>query len=360
MDQIYKVGAQSALFTCDAMGVKPTELRELYRDCPVKEIFPTEADLEAQILHDPEAHKVIGEQAGLTVMQVERQVRTTRMLAQRMDLVASSFNPADPKIVVELMLGSLDSDHVIRAIGYAFMYKANHAILVASGFSQHSYRYLEEWEAFLKRERITIHLMHLRTGIKRDGTASYTLDPVTPAKAPDRRQPFLEALIPVVTALGDDSLLNCNVTGGKRLESYVGLKNIVSIRLQSGHGNTSISVILRDPQSRQQLLDADLYEKLNASLAPFEPVRGRGPQSSVLTSFGFAIDTSTAVAAEEALERVAGIYVTVRKQVIETISLLQLPPVDPNLRVRFIRSHALSPSLSNAVNAVNRDGTVTS
>lgn len=197
--------------------------------CPVKEVFPTEADLEAHILHDPEAHKIIGEQAGLTIAQVESQVRTTTMLAHRMDLVASSFNPADPTIVIELMLGSLDSDHVIRGIIYAYLYKASHVVLVASHFPQHAYRLLDELAPLCKHLRITIHLLQLKTGANHDGTAVYSLDPVTPKRTPDRRQSFLEALIPQVHSMGDDSLLNCSVSEGKRLESYIGLANIASI-----------------------------------------------------------------------------------------------------------------------------------
>lgn len=357
LEQNYQNGDQSSLFTCKELGLKPTTIRRLVQTCPPRDIFPTELELERHILYDTAAHELIGEQVGIEITQVARQVRTTRTLAQRMDLVASSSNPTDPGIVIELMLDSLDNDHVLRGISYTETFNSRHLILVASHFPQHALNLLDDKAANLKRDRITVHLMKLETGILPDGTATYSLIPVTPAKTPDRRQSFLEALIPVVASLGDDSLLNCSVTEGKKLESYIGLSNIASIRIYSGHGHAGISIIVRDQTHRHQLRGTRLIERLETVLKPYKPIRTSSEQGAVLTSYSFTADASTAVLAEQSLALIADIYVSVRQELISAINSLQLPASDANPRVRFIRASALSPSLSNTLTAVNRTAT---
>lgn len=355
MEQIYRNGDQSSLFTHEELGLKPTTIRHLVQTCPPRHIFPTEAELESHILQDPAAHELISRQVGIEITQVIRQVRTTRTLSQRMDLVASSSNPTDDSIVIELMLGSLNNDHVLRPISYAQVFNSRNLILVASDFPEHAMNLLSFMAPYLRRDRITVHLIKLETGILPDGTAVYSLIPVTPAKTPDRRQNFLEALIPVVASLGDDSLLNCSVTEGKKLESYIGLSNIASIRLYSGHGHARISIIVRDPAHRQQLRGTSLIERLETVLEPYRPIRTSSEQGAVLASYSFTADASTVVLAEKSLALIAEIYVSVRQELISAINSLQLPASDASPRVRFIRSNALSPGLSNTLNAVNRN-----
>src|SRR5690625_5885153 len=96
LEQNYQNGDQSSLFTGKELGLKPTTIRRLVQTCPPRDIFPTELELERHILYDTAAHELIGEQVGIEITQVARQVRTTRPLPPRTDPVARTPTPADP------------------------------------------------------------------------------------------------------------------------------------------------------------------------------------------------------------------------------------------------------------------------
>lgn len=143
MEKKYQNVDQRCLFTYEELDFKPVISCRLVQICSPREVFAPEMEPEDQILKDSEAHLVVGERVGIEVTQVLRQVSTTRALAQRMDLVASSLNPADPAIVVELRLGSLDIDYVLRGISYAQVFNSPHLILVTSDFPEQACNFLD-------------------------------------------------------------------------------------------------------------------------------------------------------------------------------------------------------------------------
>lgn len=353
MHQASSFYRQDSLFPFDELA--PSE-HKLMRLCPVREVFPREADFETWLLHNSDCHALIGEQAGLDVTQVARQVRTTRDLGMRMDLLMRGDSPVDPLIVVELLLDRLDTEHVLRGLGYACSSNARHLVFVATSFPPAAHNLLAEWAWATKHKNLTIHLISVKTGFLPDGSAACVLMPVTPPAAVDHRQAFLEALIPLTTKLGDDSLVNCNVTDGRRLESYVGLNNILSIRIYAGHGNARISVLARDKSIAQRLAQAQLLKKLAKTLAEHSPqLISGGEGGAVAASFAWAFDTSTTTGAESAIQRIATAYVTVRKKLLAILDDLGLPPTPQRPTVRFLRGHGLSPEVKNALSAVNRD-----
>lgn len=239
---IPKTHEQPSMF--DGLDIAPIEKLTCWTPCSPREVLKSEAQLEETLLRDPSALAIISELVGVDFARIGRQVRTGRSLAQRADLVAIGSSPDLPVIVIELMVPALNNEHVTRPIGFAVSLQAKNIVLVAESFPQSTLNLLGVMRSVTDKLGITVHLIKLEAFKNLHGKSAYSLRPLTPRKAPEHRQTFLESLIQRVGRQGDDSLLNCTVSEGKRLESYQRLGNLARIRIYSGHGNARISSML--------------------------------------------------------------------------------------------------------------------
>lgn len=305
--------------------------------CSPRGVFESEAHLEETLLRDPNALKVFSELLGVGITAIARQVRTGRALAQRADLVALAANSKNPVKIIELMLPSLDGEHITRGVGYAIAARAKDLVLVAEAVPEAAANLIAALKYATDRLGITIHLVKLNTFVSSDGkNYSYSLRPLTPPRAPQPRQSFLEALAIRVAELGDDSLVNCTVSEGKRMDSYLGLGNVARIRIYSGHGNARISVIADSPRIHRRLLRKRLPERLKAHLAAYEPVMWSRDRRRVTASYGFTTDTSTTRATDLTLTRLAMAYIEIRTHLMSAVGDFTRAPAAkaPSIRYR--------------------------
>src|SRR5699024_5124029 len=127
-----------------------------------------------------------------------------------------------------------------------------------------------------------------------------------------------------------------------------------SIRIYAGHGNARIAAIARDKSIHQALAQAYIKEKLEKTLATLKPTVVSGTQETVNASFHVEIAASTTPAAEDAIQRVARAYTSLRKEYITPPESLGLSQTFRQPRARFMRLHVPSSEVANTVNAVTR------
>jgi hypothetical protein len=321
--------------------------------CSPKHAFESEAQLEDTLLRDHNALKVFGELLGEEITAIARQVRTGSLLAQRADLVALTSNPQKPLIVIELMLPPLDGEHITRGVGYAAALKAKDLILVAESVPENSANLLAALKYATDRLGITVHLVQLLAFSAPDGSSfTYALKALTPPKAPQPRQTFLEALALRVAELGDDSLLNCTVTEGKRLDSYLGLGNVARIRVYGGHGNARISIIASNGRTHRRLLRKRLPEHVKHHLEPFDSISWGRDGKAVVASYGFKTDTSTTRATDLSLTRIALAYMEVRLHLLAAVGDFTRAPASKTPPVRYRKGiGAYQPSITKLLRA---------
>lgn len=344
---------QPTLFKITELPPRHGSTHDYALPCSPKDAFESEAHLEETLLRDPNALKVFSELMGVSITAIARQVRTGRALAQRADLIALADNAKDPLKVIELMLPPLDGEHITRGVGYAIAAKAKDLVLVAESVPDTSKNLVAALKYATDRLGITIHLVQLNTFVTADGSSySYSLTPLTPPKAPQPRQSFLEALALRVAELGDDSLVNCTVSEGKRLDSYLGLGSAARIRIYSGHGNARISVIAINPRVHRRLTRKRLPERLKAELAPYQPAVWSKHNTRVVASYGFTTDTRTTHATDLTLTRIALAYREIRLHLMAAVGDFTRAPSTRTRPIRYRKDDpALSPRLLNLLKA---------
>lgn len=327
---------QPSLFKITELPPRHGVMHDYALPCPPKEAFESEAHLEETLLRDPNALKVFGDLLGVSITAIARQVRTGRALSQRADLVALAGGGKDPVKIIELMLPALDGEHVTRGVGYAIAAKSKDLVLVAESVPTSAANLLAALKYATDRLGITIHLVQLNTFVSPDGSSySYSLTPLTPPKAPQPRQSFLEALALRVAELGDDSLVNCTVSEGKRIDSYLGLGNVARIRIYSGHGNARISIIASNPRTHRRLIRKRVPERIKADLAPYNPTLWSKDHLRVAASYGFTTDTSSTRATDLTLTRMAMAYIEIRRHLMSAVGDFTRAPATRTRPIRY-------------------------
>lgn len=330
-------GQQVALFTRHEMHPKPAVQANYFQKCSGRQLFQNEAHFEDSIMHDPEAIKVFSTMLGIDFAAFARQVRTGHSLRQYADIVARANDNRGSLIVVELMLGALNSDHIHRGLGYAKALCSKDVILVAESFPQSSLNLLAALRESNDRLGITVHLVKLECLKLNNGKGAYHLRPMTPPRTIESRETFLEALIRQVTSNGDDSLINCTVQDGKRLESNQGLGNLARIRIYSGHDNARLSLVALTPRVKTKLLRKHLPERLHSAIKQFDPITNSGHGKITVASFRFQTNMNSTAAADISIARIAGAYAEARKLLMADIGDFTRAPTSRAPRVPFLR-----------------------
>lgn len=293
-------------------------------NCPPRQVFKHEKELEHAILRDEAALRGIGKVLGMTIRNVANQVRTLPGLQDQADIVIYD-QAGRARAVVELMLDELDRDHLYRGLFYAIMLRANQVVLVARSFPNRSHLQTLDVREWLDTQgvKMKIHLMQLETFDARpSGGTGYRLTPVAPVEVtPERSAPVLEAVREATIALGDESLKGLTFVENRKLESYQGLGEHDCIRLYAGGSTTRISLCFRNARLRHKVLRKRVPERLAHAFSTRGLVNwSLKPDGFTFVGFDFATPRMTRDGPDAAqVARVAHAYVTLRDAVLSAI-----------------------------------------
>lgn len=288
--------------------------------CDPRSVFENEADFEHTLLNDSAALTVISDGLGVEFEAVARQVRTGSSLAQRADLVAVGTGPTKPLTVIKLMITQMDGEHVTRAFGYACALRAKDIVLIAPSFPTSVRNLISQLGEATQKLGIAIHLIRLSTETSVDFSKGFfRLELLTPPRQRRPRQAFLEDLASRVAELGDESLLGCSISDGRRMDSYMSLGNFSRIRVYSGHGTARIAIIATSRRLHRRLLKKRLPETLRYTLKKYQLEQTSQGGKTIVASFRFPTEAGNGRTSDLVLTRVALAYLEVRKKLLEAL-----------------------------------------
>lgn len=293
-------------------------------NCPPRQVFKHEKELEHAILRDEAALRGIGKVLGMTIRNVANQVRTLPGLQDQADIVIYD-QAGRARAVVELMLDELDRDHLYRGLFYAIMLRASQVVLVARSFPNRSHLQALDVREWLDSQgvKMKIHLVQLETFDARpNGGTGYRLTPIAPVEVtPERSAPILEAVREATTAMGDESLKGLTLAENRKFESYQGLGEHDCIRVYAGESTTRISLCFRNARLRHKVLRKRVPERLAHVFAANGLLDwDLKPDGPTFVGFDFATPRMTLDGPDAAqVARVARVYVTLRAAVLSAI-----------------------------------------
>jgi len=293
-------------------------------NCPPRQVFKHEKQLEDAILQDNGALGALGSILGMTIHNVANQVRTLPGLQDQADIVIYDSS-GRARAVVELMLDELDRDHLYRGLFYAIMLRADQVVLVAHSFPKRSHLQALDVREWLdsKGVKMKIHLVQLEVFDARPhGGTGYRLTPIAPVEVtPERSAPILEAICEATIAMGDESLKGLTFVENRKLESYQGLGEHECIRLYAGESTTRISLCFRNEWLRDKVLRKRVPERLAHAFARRGLLNWSvNPEGRTFVGFDFATPRMTPNGPDAGqVARVARAYVLLRITVLSAI-----------------------------------------
>ena len=293
-------------------------------NCPPRQVFKHEKQLEDAILRDDGDLQALGSLLGLSIHNVANQVRTLPGLQDQADIVIyDRFERA--RAVVELMLDELDRDHLYRGLFYAIMLRASQVVLVSRSFPNRSHLQVLAVREWLDAQgvKLKIHLMQLEVFDARPrGGTGYRLTPITPVDViPERTAPILEAIQEATAEMGDESLKGLTFVENRKLESYQGLGEHDCIRLYAGESTTRISLCFRNARLRHKVLRKRVPERLVHAFTGLGLLDwSLKPDGLTFAGFDFATPRMTPEGPDASqVARIARTYVTLRAAVLSAI-----------------------------------------